>query len=473
MDTQTRVQYEEWKWKRIKKRVIYPGFGLLCVLILLVSIIVSWGNREGTDEPLYNAASVEGGEYESELTEDLYVIASVEDHQVKIDKRNPEPEQEPAEIRVQFAGDILLHPTYPGSVEIARTGDNTFNFNPFLQYIRPYINGDLSFANMETPVDVMGENQDLTTFPHFNVPFEILEALQYAGFNHLISANNHAFDRGFSGVIATVQNFERAGINHTGIYIDEASFNTPTILDVNGIQVGIIAYTDSVNGMEGVIPEEMLPFVIRRFRSDNLDDVLYITDDIANLRASGADLVIVALHWGVEYVDEPTEMQRLLARGLIDGGADVIMGKHSHTVQPLEWHVREDGSRGLIMYSLGNFLADQTRLTGASVYAQINESWGGHPFIGRTQFGKLVSLQVVKEPDGEIRLESADVLPTLTMRDFSGNTLGTVDGITVLPLFNGEVPGFVTDEELRNWGRVAYDHVVSIVGEDFVDSSSN
>ena len=450
MDAQTRARYKEWRWKRIKKRVIFPGIVLLCVLILLIFGIVSC-NRGAEDNEPY-----EGGEAEE------YEPASTPDD---------EPEVDAAEARIQFVGDILLHPTYPGSVEIARTGDNTFDFNPFLRYIAPYIDGDLSIANMETPVDVMGQNQDLTSFPLFNVPFEILEALQYAGFNHLISANNHSFDRGFDGLVATVHNFERAGIDHTGMHTNEEAYGIPTILDVNGIQVGIIAYTDSVNGMEGIVPDAMLPFAVRRFRSYTLDDIPPMAIDIANLREAGAELVIVALHWGAEYVDEPTDMQRLIARELSEVGADVIMGKHSHTVQPMEWYEREDGSRSLIMYSLGNFLADQTRLTSASVESQINDSWEGHQFIGRTQFGKMVNLQVLRDTNGEITLE-VDVLPTLTMRDFSGNTLGTVNGVTVLPLFGGEAPDFVTDEDLRNWSLIAYNHVVEIIGEEFVVSSS-
>jgi len=373
----------------------------------------------------------------------------------------PEPLPEPTEIRIQFAGDVLMHSSF-GIVDVARIGDHIYDFRPYLRDIKPFVDGDLAIINMETPVDAVGGNRDITTFPMFNVPFEILEALQYAGFNHLISANNHSFDRGWSGLLNTVYSFERAGINHTGMHVDEEDFNTPTILDVNGIQVGIIAYTDSVNGMEGAVPAYALPWAVLRFRSDSLDSVPAITADIANLREAGAELVIVALHWGAEYVDAPTEMQQLIARALSDAGADVIMGKHSHTVQPLEWHYREDGSRSLIMYSLGNFLADQTRLTAPSVEAQTSSSWG------RTQYGMLVSLQVVRDASGEIRLTEADVLPTLCMRDFAGNTLFTADAVSVMPLIGGELPEFVVAEDLRTWGRYAYAHVVRVVGEEWI-----
>ena len=366
----------------------------------------------------------------------------------------PYPEAGPIEIKIQFAGDILLH---RGPIDAARIGTNTYDFRPFLRDIKPFIDGDLALVNMETPVDVLGENRDITTWPLFNAPFEILEALDYAGFNHIVAANNHSFDRGFSGLIATAANFERAGLDFTGIYVDAAAAAIPTILDVGGIYVGIIAYTDSVNGLESLVPSEMLPYAVRRFRSDNLDSVPAIAVDIARLRAEGAELVIVSLHWGAEYVDAPTEMQRQIARALAEEGADVIMGNHAHVIQPIEWHYRPDGSRSLLIYSLGNFLADQTRL---------------NPPIARTQFGKLVNLHIIREPDGTIRLDRCEVLPTLCMRDTSGNTLGIVDGISVMPLFGGELPDFVENAYLRDWGRRAYEHVTRIIGEEFIMQAS-
>ena len=409
---------------------------LLFVILAITGVSLAALQLGGTPQDGSLAAAGPSGNYGQEAGEAGY----------------PEPpiEPQPVEIRIQFAGDILLH---RGPIEAARTGTNTFDFRPFLRDIKPFIDGDLTLVNMETPVDVLGENQDITTWPLFNAPFEILEALDYAGFNHIIAANNHAFDRGFSGLVATAENFERAGLDFTGIYVNPEATQVPTILDVNGIYVGIIAYTDSVNGLEPLVPQEMLPYAVRRFRSHVLDDVPAIAEDIANLRAQGAELVIVSLHWGAEYVNAPTDMQRQIARALAQNGADVVMGNHAHVVQPIEWYEREDGSRSLLIYSLGNFLADQTRL---------------NPPIERTQFGKLVSLQVIREPDGTIHLGLCEVLPTLCMRDTTGNTLGIVDGISVMPLFDGELPDFVTNAELRNWGRRAYEHVRNIVGEEFI-----
>jgi len=355
----------------------------------------------------------------------------------------PEPIPDPIHIRIQFAGDILLH----GGLG-AGTGPGTFDYRPFMWAIRPYIDGDLALVNMETPVDVFGNNQGIATWPRFNAPFEILDGLIYAGFNHLISANNHSFDKGFSGLEASLANFERAGITQTGMYTNEEDFNTPTIIDVEGIKVGVIAYTDSVNGLESLVPADIRPFAVRRFRSHVMDDVPYMAEDIERIREAGADVVIVSLHWGAEYVNQPTNMQMHIARGLVDAGADIIMGHHSHTPQPLEWHYREDGSRGLIIYSLGNFLSDQIALN-----------------IPATQYGMLVTAYVTKSSEGEIFLDGANVLPTVFVRD-SGRTLGSP--YSILPVINGEVPDTVTSEPLRAWGRRAYEHVVRIVGEDFI-----
>ncbi|MDR2166911.1 MAG: CapA family protein [Clostridiales bacterium] len=354
-----------------------------------------------------------------------------------------EPEPDPIHIRLQFAGDILLH----GGLG-AGTGPGTFDYRPFMWAIRPYINADLALVNMETPVDVFGDNRDIRTWPRFNAPFEILEGLIYAGFNHLITANNHSFDMGFSGLQASLANFERAGIAQTGMYTNEEDFNAPSIVDIEGIQVGIIAYTDSVNGLESLVPDDIRPFAVRRFRSHVMYDVPYMAADIAQIREAGADLVVISLHWGAEYVDAPNNMQRQIARALVDAGADIIMGHHSHTPQPLEWHEREDGTRGLIIYSLGNFLSDQIALN-----------------IPATQYGMLVTAYVKMSPQGEIYVYDANALATVFVRD-PGRTLGAP--YSILPVINGEVPDSVENEHLRAWGRRAHAHVLRIVGEEFI-----
>ncbi|MCL2559570.1 MAG: CapA family protein [Turicibacter sp.] len=451
MDEETLAKYEAWKRKKILKSV--SKLALLSFIVIGVLVLALGGSADESEVPVNG--KVDGNDQRDAET-------------------NTEDEYEDdgsTTISIQFAGDVFLHEQ---PIAVARTGNNTYDFRLFVTHIAPFIDGDLAIANMETPVDAWGGNQGVLGFPLFNAPFEILEALQYAGFNHLISANNHAFDMGFEGLINTVNNFERAGISHTGMNRSWDDYNTPTIIDVNGIQVGILAYSEHFNGEEWRIPEASRAYAVRQFNSANLNDIPRITGDMDTLRAAGAEVVIVALHWGYEYGDHPLPSQEAFAHALTAAGADVIMGKHSHTVHPIEWHEREDGSRALVMYSLGNFVADQTRLfryatTPAEVlYLGWNVD-GSTNFAGRTQFGMLVTLAVTRAEDGTITLGTVDVLPTLCLRDFTGQTLGAANDVTVMPLINGELPDFVTDEALRHWGQVAYEHVTSIVGEAFIN----
>jgi poly-gamma-glutamate synthesis protein (capsule biosynthesis protein) len=370
-----------------------------------------------------------------------------------------EPPAEPVNIRIQFAGDALMH---SGPIGAARTGQNTagyntYDFRPFLRDIAPFIRaGDLNIINMETPVDAYGNNTRIYGFPLFNVPREILPALSYAGFNHLVFANNHTMDRQWQGMLNTLDNFREAGFSWTGAYATRECSFIPTIIDVEGIRVGVLAYTDSLNGLDNWVPADMRPYAVPRFRSHVTDDIPLLLGDINRIRDYGAEVVVVSFHWGREYVDAPTNTQRQIAAALVDGGADIIMGHHSHSPQPVRWHEREDGTRGLIMYSLGNFLSDQTRLI-------VPEP--------RTQYGMLVSVNIVKELDGGIRLDSAEVLPTVCVRDFTGDTLGHEDAVTILPLINGEVPDEITDEYFRAWGRRAYAHTTRIVDAAFITAS--
>jgi len=363
------------------------------------------------------------------------------------------PPPQPVDIRIQFAGDALLH---TGPIDAARTGRNeagynVYDFRPYLTHIAPFIRaGDLNIINMETPVDVYGNNTRILSWPRFNVPFEVLPALSYAGFNHLIFANNHTIDRGFYGVERTLENFRRAGLSSTGGYASPEEFNTPTVIDVNGVQVGVLAYAESLNGLDSLLTAHQHTFVTRRFNFyDITNGIPAMRADMDNLRAHGAEVIIISIHWGAEYVNQPTVAQVRFARALSEAGADIIMGHHSHTPQPIEWHYREDGTRGLIIYSLGNFLADQTRL---------------NPPDSRTQYTKLVTANVRRYPDGNIVMGEVEILPAYVMRDRTGNTLGAPNRIAILPIIDGELPEFVQPAYLRTRGRNAHRHLMNIVG---------
>ena len=421
---------------------------MVMALLFLWACGGAGANGYGDDTvPAYSPLDEDANEYVS-----VYVPIPPTPEPTPIPTPEPTPEPTPAPkfARIQFAGDILLH---TGPIGGARVAPGVYDFRPYTSNIRPFIDGDLAIANMESPVDALGGNRDITSWPLFNAPFEILYGLEYAGFNHLIFANNHTLDRRWEGMLNTLRNFEQVGFTWTGAYATRECSFVPTIKDVNGIMVGVLAYTDSLNWLDDWIPVDMRPYAVPRFRSHVMDDVPRMAEDIARIREYGAEFVIVSLHWGAEYVDHPTNMQRQIAMALVENGADVIMGHHSHTVQPVDWHYREDGTRGLIIYSLGNFVADQIGL---------------NPPVPRTQYGMLVTVNVVKDSYGVVGIDTVEVLPTVFIRD-RARVLGPLNNL--LPLVNGEVPDFITDGPIRAWGRSAYAHVTSLIDAEFIAAS--
>jgi poly-gamma-glutamate synthesis protein (capsule biosynthesis protein) len=327
-----------------------------------------------------------------------------------------------------MAGDILIHSALRDSTKLEGGG---YDFKPYWTEIKPYINGDITICNMEGPVDVHGNDADMTTYPQFNTPLEILDSLKFAGFDTLITANNHAYDKGYDGLAATRANIESKGFNVTGTNTSQEQYDEYLILDANGLKVGIIAYSEIDNGLGGLIPSDKRPFAMRRFNVGTAD-VEKMAADMQACRNAGADMIILSLHWGAEYVNKPTDAMAKMARELAEAGADVVMGNHSHCVQPMEWIDTSRGRR-LIIYSLGNFFVDQNALD---------------PPVPKTQYGMIVN--VTAELSGGELLVNADYLPTF-MRKYR------IDGKNTYMLLPAEANPDVA--------QAAFDHVTSIVGD--------
>jgi len=366
---------------------------------------------------------------------------------------DPEPEEDPEpppipRARIQMAGDILLH---ANPVSTARTA-NGYDFSSYFEMIAPYLDGDLSIVDMETPVDAFGNNEQLASYPSFNVPYEILTALKDAGFDMVVTATNHAFDKGLSGLINTRNNIIKAGLLVTGTNETKEQYDEYFIIDINGLKVGIIAYSSIDNGLSPLIPADIRPYVMRRF-DENVSSAATMAEDMQRCRAAGADMIIMSLHWGAEYQNRPDDGQIALARRLVELGADVVMGNHVHCVQPIEWHPTDRGDR-LIIYSLGNFFADQ---------------YGLDPQIPKTQYGMLVTVTATLE-DGELFLE-ADYLPTFVHR-FTNQPSPTGFGYRLLPVWDREHleasvrPDFLRDDDGWRRYKEAYSHVTSVAGSD-------
>ncbi|MGE8205817.1 CapA family protein [Heyndrickxia sp. NPDC080065] len=241
-------------------------------------------------------------------------------------------------------GDILVHDWV---YEDAKT-KNGYNFKPIFQPVKSLLQGtDLLIANQESIPG--GEKLGISSYPIFNSPFEIVDAIMDAGVNFLSTANNHALDKGEAGILISISYFEKKKLPHVGTFKDEKDQQTLRIENVNGIKVAILAYTYGTNGIP--LPEGKNYLV-------NIIDKKKILLELKRAR-SQADIVILSLHWGIEYMRQPTEEQKELAKLFTNGGADVILGTHPHVLQPIEKLRTEDGRDAYVVYSLGNFISGQ------------------------------------------------------------------------------------------------------------------
>ncbi|QYR24077.1 CapA family protein [Paenibacillus sp. sptzw28] len=334
---------------------------LISTLLIAIILLTGCLNGPSLDKPIAGAGT--GNE---QISSEPQAEAKPEDTSFHTDGEQPGYVQPPENKRndadypeadgdteaVWMAvGDIMMHmPQLPAAYDKQR---KRYNFNPFFEQVKPILEeGDWTLANLETPI--AGKSLGYSGFPRFNAPSELAEALKYAGFNIITTANNHALDRGAEGLRLTLNNLLAQGFTVKGTARSKAEADKLTIVKHKGIRMGLLAYTYGTNGI--ALPKNK-PYAV------SIIEEATIIRDIGRLREAGADFITVALHFGTEYQAQPNDRQKALARKLIAAGADIIAGSHPHVVQPYETveTTAGDGSprRGLIIYSMGNFLSNQ------------------------------------------------------------------------------------------------------------------
>lgn len=252
------------------------------------------------------------------------------------------------DVHLLFAGD-LMHHNAQERLGAAHRGGLVAGYFGMWQGVAEAVGAaDLAVANLETPV-AGGLNG---RFPAFNAPVEYLVAADAAGFDVLTFANNHSLDKGLTGFGRTFGNILDAGMMPAGD-------GHPVTFLVKGKRISILAFTAFVNvGSRWEVPPGRAGPYIVRYKSDQARAGL--VEKIRAMRAT-SDLVVVSVHWGLEYRDMPPARYHAWAQEMADAGADVIVGHHTHVTGPVEWLTRADGGRTLVAYSLGNFSSGMIR----------------------------------------------------------------------------------------------------------------
>lgn len=322
------------------------------------------------------------------------------------------------DVVIKMAGDVLLHQTTAGdTVSGAAKATGNYDFHKYFSAIQDYMECDLGLCDIEGTVNVNGDDKDLSYYPYFNLPQEILPALKDLGFTTIVTANNHIWDYGASGAYATVKNIKAAGLDEIGTYESAEANQNPHIVEVNGIKIGILAWTDSTNG--NYMDDEHIAYITKRFDSGDIASADKIQKDVDALKNAGAEFIIACIHWGVEYQDQPSDVQKQIAHKLIDGGVDFLMGNHPHCLQPMEKvSTTRNGvkTNRYIAYALGNFIGDQIVLAKDGL---------------KTQQSAIVTITLHRNASGKVEISSGEYLPVLTHAYYKN---GQKDDYKVLPM---------------------------------------
>ncbi len=254
-------------------------------------------------------------------------------------------------INMTVAGDILCHNTNFWDAYVAELDDYDFSYS--FEDIKKYFdNADVAIGVLET--NFAGRDIGYTNYPLFNSPEHLATDLKELGFDILGTANNHCLDKGFSGMVSTLEELDKAGIDHMGTYATEEDSKEYLIKDVKGIKMAFLTYTYGTNG---------IPIPTGKEFSVNITDKEKILADLENVKKENVDVICVNMHWGDEYSLKPNSNQKDLADFLFENGVDLILGSHTHCLEPMEKRTitMEDGTTkdGFIIYSLGNFMSGQ------------------------------------------------------------------------------------------------------------------
>lgn len=274
-----------------------------------------------------------------------------------------------AEATLLFAGDAMMHQAQIDAAKVERgVYDYTACFEPVQSMIEA---ADYAVVNLETPLG----SSNYSGYPCFNAPVSYATALRDAGFDFFLTANNHTLDRRDRGLKYTLQALDSLQISHIGSYVNAKARaeSVPVVKDIKGFKIGFLNYTYGTNGIS-IQGDAVVDYINRQ----------KISSDIKTTREAGAELLVVAMHWGEEYVLLPVKSQKQLADFLISEGVDMVIGGHPHVVQPYEMRVNpQTGRNAVVTYSLGNFISNmKTRDTRGGALAEVK--------LGRDSLGTAV-----------------------------------------------------------------------------------
>ncbi len=341
---------------------------------------------------------------------------------------------EPARLTIMLTGDLMCQPLQ----QLKAFDGEAFDFTPTFKYVKKIFDeGDIVIGNLETLVsESLPLSKDVNRIqnkPYLNAPTEWLDALQYAGFDGFITANNHACDGGKTGITETLDALDSYGFAHTGTFRskDEKRYFT---MEQNGIKIGVISYAAYYNLKDKFLTAEEQSYMLNRPIQAAMNA------DVQALRKEGAEYIIAYNHSGTEYSQVPAARQERYGLMLAQAGVDYIIGSHPHVLQPYE-PIRHNGGEIPYIYSMGNFTT--------SMLSPI------------TKETLILSLTLEKTPEGKVTLAEQEYYPCYMLDEYEK------EPFVLIPEdkdYNGNLYENAP-EALVNQLKDCFEHIREIVGK--------
>lgn len=294
------------------------------------------------------------------------------------------------QIDILFAGDAMQHQSQIDNA----FRNNQYDYSSYFKYIQYEVStADLAVVNLEVTL----AGKPYKGYPQFSAPDEYAIALQDAGFDVFLTANNHVLDRGSKGLERTLSVLDTLSVAHTGVFRNdtERAQRYPLLIEKEGFRLAFLNYTYGTNGFR---PRP--PILV------NYIDKEQIKSDIEKAKSLNVDVIIANMHWGEEYKLIPNKTQENLADFLVEAGVDLVIGSHPHVVQPSEMITDSVGNNtNLVVYSLGNLVSGM--------------------LAANTDGGQMIKVRLKKE-DGQVRIESAGYMLVYRHKERVGNKVDFV-----------------------------------------------
>ncbi len=433
-------EYKERVQRRIRQRRIK-----LCLIAGLLAFAITFGiiactnlKSENTHPSPNNGQSQDGGD--------------------KLDTGENTNSDIVASATIASTGDILIHDNVLGG---AKKADGNYDFSGMFPYIKSYFSAaDYTVANLEVTLGG-SEAGSFKGYPYFNSPDSVIDDFKTAGVDMFLTANNHTYDTGLKGLRRTMQVLTSKNTDFIGTRTDKSK-PFYTVKNINGVNVGFVVYTyetattsaglKSLNG--NVLSAEAGPLV-SSFNYSRLDEFYStVESDYSAMLNSGADAVVVYIHWGNEYQQSANSYQKQIAQKLADIGIDVIIGAHPHVVQPFEALTGKNGKETLCIYSVGNCVSNQRK-----------EILTEDCPTGHTEDGMLFSVTIEKHRDGSIKITNANILPIwVNLKMISGKR--TYE-IVPLDLSVTDWKSLGLDSSTLRDAKASYNRTMKIVGSGY------